>query len=181
MNKTRFTVVAGLILAATASRFIPHPLNFSPIGAIALFGGAQLSDKRTAFLVPLTALFLADLVTGLHVLIPFVYGSFALTVCLGFWLRRDRNPLRVTAAVLAGAFLFFVITNFGVWALLGTYPNTPSGLVACYLAALPYFQNTLLSDLLYSLLLFGSFALAEHRFARLRETSRLGGAALESI
>jgi len=181
MNATRFTVVAGMILAATASRFIPHPHNFSPIGAIALFGGAQLSDKRAAFLVPLTAMFLADLVTGFHVLIPFVYGSFALTVCLGFWLRRERNVWRVTAAALAGSCLFFMITNFGVWALLGTYPRTPAGLVACYIAAIPYFQNTLLSDLLYSLLLFGSFALAEHRFAHLRETGLLNGAALESV
>ena len=181
MNRTRFTVVAGMILAVTASRFIPHPFNFSPIGAIALFGGAQLSDKRAAFLVPLAAMFLADLVTGLHVLIPFVYGSFALTVCLGFWLRRDRNAWRVTAAVLSGAFLFFVITNFGVWALLGTYPQTPAGLVACYVAGIPYFQNTLLSDLLYSLLLFGGLALGEHRFEHLRETRLLGRAALESV
>ena len=105
MNRTRFTVVAGMILAATASRFIPHPLNFSPIGAIALLA-AQLSDKRAAFRVPLTAMFLADLVTGFHVLIPFVYGSFALSVCLGFWLRRERNAWRVTAAALAGLVSF---------------------------------------------------------------------------
>ena len=181
MNATRFTVVVGMILAATASRFIPHPFNFSPIGAIALFGGAQLSDKRAAFLVPLSAMFLADLVTGFHMLIPFVYGSFALSVCLGFWLRRERNVWRVTAAALAGSCLFFTITNFGVWVLLGTYPQTPAGLVACYIAAIPYFQNTLLSDLLYSLLLFGSFALAEYRFAHLRETGLLNGAALESV
>lgn len=176
MNTPRFTVLAGMILAATASQFIPHPPNFSPIGALALFGGAQLSDKRAAFLVPLVAMILADLVTGLHVLIPFVYGSFALTVCLGFWLRCQRNASRVMAVSIAAAFLFFAITNFGVWALLGTYPPTPAGLFACYAAAIPYFQNTLLSNLLYSLLLFGGFALAQHRFPKLREPLGLANA-----
>jgi hypothetical protein len=74
-----------------------------------------------------------------------------------------------------------MITNFGVWVLLGTYPQTPAGLVACYVAAIPYFQNTILSDLLYSLLLFGSFALAEHRFAEFARNRLAWRTALESV
>jgi hypothetical protein len=169
MNRTRYSVLIGMILIGTTARFIPHPQNFSPIGAIALFAGAHLSDKRAAFAVPLTAMFTADLITGFHVLIPFVYGSFALSVCLGGWVRRDRRAWRVMTATVMGSFLFFLITNFGVWALLGTYPPTLNGLEACYLAALPHLRNTLCSDLLYSTLLFGTLALAEHRFAFLRE------------
>jgi len=176
MNTSRFGVVATMILAATAIQAIPHPFNFSSIGAIALFAGAQLNDKRLSFSVPLTAMFLSDLVSGLHLLMPFVYGSFALTVCLGFWLRRERNVWRITTAGVAGAVLFFLITNFGVWALLGTYPQTPSGLLTCYIAGLPYFQNTLISNLVYSTLLFGGFALAEQRFTQLRNPYTLSDA-----
>jgi hypothetical protein len=176
MNTTRFTILAGMMLAALAARFIPHPMNFSPIGAIALFSGAQFRDKRVAFLVPMIPMFLADLATGLHVLIPFVYGSFALSICLGLWLRRDRRPWRVLITALMGAVCFFLITNFGVWWLLGTYPRTATGLATCYVAAIPYFQNTLLSDLFYSGLLFGGFALAEYRFPTVRECVELSRA-----
>jgi hypothetical protein len=169
MNKPRFTVLAGIILAAAASRLIPHPPNFTPVAALALFGGAQYGDKRLAFLVPLAAMFLSDLVLGLSAITPVVYGSFALIVCLGFWLRRSPTGARIGIAAVAGAVLFFVVTNFGVWALGSWYPKTWVGLADCYVAAIPFFRNTLVSDLFYSALLFGGFALAEKRFASLRE------------
>src|SRR5262249_40077846 len=154
-----------------------HPFNFSPIGAMALFSGAQFRDKRLAFLVPLVPMFLADLVSGLHVLIPFVYGSLAVSVCLGFWVRRHRWPGRVLVAVLMCAVCFFLVTNFGVWLLLGTYAPTASGLAICYMAAIPYFQNTLLSDLLFSGLLFGGLALTESGFPKVRESVEVSSAA----
>jgi hypothetical protein len=169
MNKPRFAVLAGMVLAAAAARLIPHPPNFSPIAALALFGGAQFSDKRAAFLVPLAAMFLGDLVLGLHPLIPVVYGSFALITCLGLALRRRRTALRIAGGAGAGAMLFFVLTNLGVWTFGRMYPHTPAGLLECYLAAVPFFQNTLVSDLLYSAVLFGSLALAEKHFTGLRE------------
>ena len=169
MNKPRFLILAGIILAATATRLIPHPPNFSPIAAIALFGGAKFADKRLAFLVPLGAMLLSDLVLGFHRLMPVVYGSFALTVCLGFWVRRHPRAWSIGVAALAAAVLFFVITNLGVWALGSFYAKTPAGLVACYVAAIPFFQNTLVSDLLYAGLLFGGMHGVEQHFARLRE------------
>lgn len=169
MNKPRFLFLVGIILAAAVSRLIPHPPNFSPIAAIALFGGAQFADKRLAFLVPLAAMFLSDLVLGLHSLIPVIYGGFALIVCLGFWLRRRQNVWAIGGAAIVGALLFFVLTNFGVWAIGHLYPKTPAGLVDCYVAAIPFFRNTLLSNLLYSALLFGGLAVAENRFVKLRE------------
>lgn len=169
MKKIRFTVLVGMILAAAISRLMPHPPNFTPIAAVALFGGAQFSDKRAAFFVPLAALLLGDLVLGFHVLMPFVYGSFTLIVGLGFWVRRQRSVGHIAVAALAGAVLFFILTNFAVWAMLDTYPKTAAGLVGCYLAGLPFFANTLLGDGFYNAILFGGLALAEHRFACLRE------------
>lgn len=169
MNKTRFTLLAGMILAAAASRLIPHPPNFTPIAAMALFGGACFSDKRAAFLVPMAGLLASDLVIGLYRLMPAVYGSFALTVCLGFWLRRHRSAWRVAGTSLGSAILFFVLTNFAVWAFGTLYPKTPVGLRECYVAAIPFFRNMLLGDLFYAGVLFGGLALAERRYGILRE------------
>ena len=171
MNKTRFIFLAGMILAAAASRLLPHPPNFTPIAALSLFGGASFGDKRAAFLVPLAGLFLGDLVLGFYSITPVVYGSFALIVCLGFWLRRRQTVWRTAGAAVVGAVLFFVATNFGWWALETAYPKTLTGLIECYVAGIPYFRNTLLGDLLYSGLLFGGLALAEKRWPILAETA----------
>jgi hypothetical protein len=169
MNKPRFTMLVTMILAAAASRLIPHPPSFTVVGAMALFGGTHFSSKRAAFLVPLTGLALSDIVLGFYTITPVVYGSFALTVCLGFWVRRGRSAQRVAIAASASAILFFMLTNFGVWAISGMYPRTASGLVACYVAALPFLQNMFLGNLFYSAILFGAFALAENRFIWLGE------------
>lgn len=178
MHRTRYVVLVGLILAAAASRLLPHPPNFAPIGALALFGGACFASKRLAFLVPLAAMLLSDLAIGLfsgdlslglHGLIPVVYGGFALSVCIGFWLRRRRNAVTIAGAALASSVTFFVLTNFGVWALGSWYPKTWDGLVACYVAAIPFFHNTLLGDAVYVTVLFGGLAIAEHRWPVVRE------------
>jgi hypothetical protein len=161
MGKTRLLVIGGMILAAAASRLIPHPPNFSPITAMALLGGACLVEKRWAFVVPLAALFASDILLGFHRLIPVVYGSFALIVCLGLWLRTRRTAVPIACAALAGSLLFFTLTNFGVWALGTMYPKTTEGLLACYVAAVPFFGNTVLGDAAYVLVLFGGLALAE--------------------
>jgi hypothetical protein len=168
MNKTRLTVLAGMILAAAASRLIPHPPNFTPIAAMALFGGACFSDRRAAFLVPLAGLLASDLVIGFYRLMPIVYGSFALMVCLGFWLRDRRTAWRVAGAGVISAVFFFLVTNFTVWALGSLYPKTPGGLIECYAAAIPFFRNMLLGDLFYAGVLFGGLALAERRYPVLR-------------
>lgn len=157
-------LVCALIAIAAASRLIPHPPNFTPIAALALFGGACFADRRAAFLVPLAGLFLSDLALGLHALMPVVYGAFALIVCLGFALRSRRTIFPIAAATLAASVLFFALSNLGVWALGSSYPRTWEGLVACYIAAIPFFQNSLLGDAFYSAVLFGGLALAERAF-----------------
>ena len=173
MTKPRLLVLVGMILAAAASRLIPHPPNVASITAVALFGGAYLSDKRLAFLVPVAALFLSDLVLGLYSHMEVIYGSFILVVCVGLMLRRKRTPLRLAGAALSSSIIFFVITNFGVWAFGSLYPKTMAGLATCYVAAIPFFQNTLVGDALYTAVLFGGFALAERWIPALRERTTL--------
>jgi hypothetical protein len=164
----RFFLLSGMILVAVLAKCVPHPVNFTPIGAIALFAGAHFTSKRAAYLVPLVALLVSDLITGLHVLIPFVYGCFALNVLLGFWIRRQRSALRTISAIFMGAAVFFLVTNFGSWLAFDTFAKSPAGLLACYASAIPYLINSLLGDLFYSAVLFGGIAFAEYKFPALR-------------
>ena len=159
--KPRLALLITMVFGAAVMRLLPHLPNVTPITAMALFGGAYFSDKRLAFLAPLAALLLSDLILGLHDQMPVVYASFALIVCIGFWLQARRRWLPIAGAALAGSVLFFVTTNFGVWLFGSLYPKNSEGLVACYVAAIPFFGNTLLGDGLYTALLFGGFALAE--------------------
>lgn len=161
-------IVIGLIVAAAASRLVPHPPNVAPIAAMALFSGAHVPDRRLAFAIPLAAMLASDLVIGLHMLLPVVYAAFALIACIGFWLRGRASVLRVAAAALAGSVAFFVITNFGVWALGSLYPRTLDGLITAYVAAIPFFRNTLIGDAAYVALLFGGYALLERAVAASR-------------
>jgi len=166
----RALAIASIVLAAAALRLAPHPMNFAPIGALALFGGAYFSNKRAALAIPLLSLIAGDVFTGFHQLIPFVYASFLVSVSIGFWLRRKRSAPRIGAATLAGATQFFLVTNFALWASsIGSYPKTASGLAACYIAGIPLFWNTLAGDAFYAALFFGAMALAERRFPALRE------------
>lgn len=169
MFKPRHEVLVAMILAAALSRLAPHPPNFAPIGALALFGGAQFSDRRVALLVPLAAMLLSDFFLGFYSHMGWVYGSFALIVGIGLWLRSHRTAWGIAGASLMGSMLFFVITNFGEWLHGSLYAKSFAGLMACYVAALPFFGNTLLGDGCYCAALFGGFALLESRFAILRE------------
>ena len=169
MLKLRPAVLIALIVAAAALRLAPHPANFSPIAAMGLFGGAYLTNRAAGFLAPLAALFLSDLVLGLYAHMEIVYAAMALSVCLGWLLRRNRSPLRVAAATLATSVVFFLVTNFAVWAVGALYPRSLEGLVACFTAAIPFFQNTVVGDLFYSALLFGGFAVAERLAPALRD------------
>lgn len=172
----RTILALAFILIAAALRVAPHPWNFTPIGAMALFSGAVLKDRRLAFGFPLLALFAGDLFTGLYNyrLMLIVYASFALSVAIGFWLRDRRTVARISAATLAGALQFFLVTNFAVWATGLSYQHNLHGLVRCYLSGIPFFWNTLAGDACYALLFFGAFALAECRFPILNEKAPVG-------
>ena len=171
--------LTGLILLAALTRLLPHPPNFSPVEAIALFGGAYFASKQWALVVPLVVMFLSDLALGLvHGGIYFdyftsagfwlVYACIALSTVLGFGLRGKVSGGRVLAYSLAGSVLFFIVTNFGAWLGAPMYPQTVAGLGAAYVAGIPFFQWTVLGTLFYSAVLFGGFALLRHKVPALR-------------
>lgn len=171
MNKSRYILVCGMVLAAAFSRLIPHPPNFTPVAALALFGGASFGDKRAALCLPWVGLFFSDLVLGFYPITPIIYASFALIAFLGMWLRKRPGFWNFTLATAAGAVLFFVLTNFGVWVIDTIYPKTEAGLAHCFVAAIPFFWNTLASDVMYTALLFGAPKLAEKQWPAMAEAA----------
>ncbi len=167
-NKTKFITITILVVAI--SRLLPHPYNFTPIGAMALFGGTFLKDKKIAFGLPLAALLISDLL--LQLIKPgsafyegwfWVYLSFILITPLGFLLGNKLKVQNVIAASLMGSILFFVLTNFGVWTTGLMYPLNGAGLMCCYVSAVPFFGGTIMGDLFFNALLFGVFAIAKWR------------------
>lgn len=177
----RSSVIVTAVLLAAVSRLIPHPPNFTPITALALFGAATLTDRRLAILIPILALFVSDLcIEGMHRMglmaswgiysgMWVTYTAFLLITLIGLLLRHHRTVPAIMGATLVGSVVFFVLTNFGVWASGNLYPRTLEGLLACYTAAIPFFENTLLGDAVYGTVLFGGFALAEQASPILRE------------
>ncbi|OGQ21345.1 MAG: hypothetical protein A3I05_01930 [Deltaproteobacteria bacterium RIFCSPLOWO2_02_FULL_44_10] len=161
MFTLRFRVLATMILLAAATRLLPHPPNFAPITAMALFGGVYFEKRWHAFLVPFVVMIFSDLIIGFHPTILFVYASFALIILIGLSLRKQMTLIRTASAMLGSSILFFLITNFSVWLMYETYPKTLAGLITCYVAAIPFFHNSLVGDLFYSTVLFGGFALAQ--------------------
>ncbi len=158
----RKSAIFIMILLAALTRLIPHPPNFTPIIAVGLFGGAYFSDKRLALIIPMAAMFVADLFLGLHSTLIWVYLALILVVFLGFSLRGKIKLVPVLTTAIGGAALFFLLTNFGVWITGGGYhhPFTLAGLMAVYADGIPFFRNTLVSSLLYTGLLFGVFEIA---------------------
>lgn len=151
----------AVIVIAVLFRFLPHVPNMTPITALALFGGAYL-PRRSALILPLSAMFLSDLVLGFSLVTPFIYGSFLLIILLGRLLRKRQHPGAVILATLTASTLFFLITNFGVWAEGMLYPHTFTGLLDAYVMGLPFFRNTLLGDLVYTGVFFLGFATLRH-------------------
>ncbi|MFN0117722.1 MAG: DUF6580 family putative transport protein [Elusimicrobiota bacterium] len=168
MFQFRFLTIVGMIGLAALSRLIPHPWNFTPVGAMALFAGAQFEQKKHAFLVPLLAVFISDLFLGFYPGIGFVYLSYVSIVFVGFWLKESLIFSRWVFSSMATSVLFFIISNFGVWMSGGLYPLTLSGLAQCFVAAIPFFRNTMVGDFVFSSILFGSFLLASLRFPSLK-------------
>ncbi|HSM10337.1 MAG TPA: DUF6580 family putative transport protein [Lysobacter sp.] len=172
-------VLAALIIVAALTRVLPHPPNFSPIAAIALFGGAYFAARAWAVLVPLAGLLISDLVLasingGLYASwfsgsgIWVIYGCIALTTAMGFGLRGKVTGVRVLGYSLAGSALFFVVTNFAAWLGNPMYPKTAAGLAASYVAGIPFLQWSVLGTLFYAAVLFGGFALLRRQLPVLR-------------
>lgn len=163
----KFLVLAGMVFAAAFVRLIPHPPNFAPIAAMALFGGAYFSKKWAAFAIPLAAMFLTDLILGFHSTMWAVYLSFVLIVVLGMVMIKQKKVTNIFLASVSSSVLFFIITNFAVWATGTFYAKDLSGLAASYIAAIPFFHYTLLGDLFFVTLMFGSFELVKTKYPEL--------------
>jgi hypothetical protein len=170
----RLFVVLCFIVFAAVVRILPHPWNFTPVGAMALFSGAKLGRSWQAFVFPLAALFCGDLFIGLYgvKLMFVVYLSFSISVLIGIAFRRRQSPLPLSLATFLGALQFFLITNFAVWAFGTTYAHNFAGLAACYIAGIPYFGNAFAGDAFYASAFFGGFALLERFSSTLREEQR---------
>ena len=152
----------ALIVVSGFARLLPHPPNFTPVGAMSLFAGAKLPGWQ-AFLVPLLIMAVTDPllslifgIPGYTRLSPFIYGSFMLNVLIGrTLLSRSSSPIRIGSASFLCSLQFFLITNFGVWLGSHFYAQTPAGLAACLTAALPFFGRTMAGDLFFTAVLFG--------------------------
>jgi hypothetical protein len=168
----RFIFISSAILLAAISRLFPHIPNFTPIASMALFGGVYFSDKRLAFIVPLLAMFISDVALeittgwGFHNTLIYVYGAFMITSAIGLYVRKNTNVQTVIAASLISSFLFFIVTNFGVWAANG-FIGGATGLGATYVLGIPFMTNTLVGDLFFNGILFGSFYFAQRKIPAL--------------
>ena len=158
-QRSSIRLVCGLILMGAVARLVPHAWNTTPVMAIALFAGAYL-PKRWGIIIPLIIVAATDVIIGWHNTLPFTWTAFALTGMLAWWIRSKPSAGRIVAASLTGSLLFFFISNFGVWAVGGLYAHTQQGFQECFIAAIPFYRNTLLGDLAYVTAFFGVYALA---------------------
>lgn len=163
INNPRLYKILGLIFFGMISRFVPHPPNFVAINAIALFGICSFGSIRTSFFSIFSVMLLSDVFFGFHSRMFFVYLSYGLIVLMGRWLSPKKSLIRTAALLIASSFLFFIITNFGVWLNDTLYPKNIVGLQICYLAAVPFFVNNVLGSLFYGMVLHGLFALSEQK------------------
>lgn len=179
----RFTVLLSMIFLAAFSRCIPHMPNFSPLGAIGLFGAAYFGRKWQAFLLPLMATWLSDLFINNIIYSRYyhgfvwiekgfywIYGTYLLITIAGLFILRRITAMRITLAALASTTIFYIVTNFACWPGSKIYTHDLSGLTACYIAGIPFLKGTALGDLFYTVVLFGSFSLAQRGFPSLRIT-----------
>ena len=161
---TRTFTVFTLIIIAVFSRLIPHPWNLTAIGSVALFAGAFLKPRSLAFVVPLCAFLITDLILGVHNTMLFTYAAVAICSFLGIRYLQKPRVVTVLGMSLASSLIFYAISNFGVWVMGDLYPLNTLGFVNCFVMALPFLQGQVLGDLLHSALLFGSYAVIAKKF-----------------
>ena len=171
MNKSRLLFAITLICVGVVSRFLPHPPNFTAINSIALFGVwslkchiPHLSQKNqldAGIIAVFVAMCISDYFIGFHATLPFVYLSFAGVILLGYRFSSEKIVSCLPLFSVASSLLFFLLVNFGVWLTTSLYPKTVTGLIICYIAAIPFLTSQILGDLVYGTAMFGSFVLAE--------------------
>ena len=177
----RFIVILSIIVAGAFMRLVPHWPNFTPIAAMALFGGATMGKKALAFIIPLAALFISDIFLGFHMDMVAVYAGFVITVIMGLSIRNKVSFGSVITRSLLASVIFFLLTNFSSWLTMGFYPKNFLGLMEAYAAGLVFFNNgsygisfffnEVLGGLSFNALFFGVFYMAKLRFPSLAKAS----------
>ena len=167
IRSPRFLVLTILIVCAALTRalplLIPHIWNFTAVGALAIFAGAQFTDKRLAFIMPLAAMGLSDVFIGNGFSLV-VYLAFTAMVLCGFLIRKKITVPNVALSSIAGAVLFYLITNFALLYPVSLYPHNMQGIIASYIAALPFLNNMVAGNLIFGSVLFGSFYFLSKRY-----------------
>ena len=179
IKNNNFYLVLGLILIAAFSRLIPHYPNFTPLCSIALFGAKYFSNRHLAYILPIFALWLSDTIINNFVLHEYFegftlfysgffwqYGSFILITLIGRLSLKNISVSKLLGVSISSSLIFFVISNFGVWISSPFYPNTISGLISCYVTAIPFYYGTLGGAIFYSFFLFGSFEFISKRLVK---------------
>ena len=166
-NNLQIVFISLVIIIAALSRMIPHPLNFAPMCAIALFGAAHFSNRWLGFIIPISATFLSDLFINNYIyqsesfIISFnfwSYGSYLLIIIFSLSIyKKNVSLFNLSAGAFGSSLIFYLISNFGVWLTGAMYPLNFQGLVSCYAAAIPFFGNTLMSTFFYFFILFGGY------------------------
>jgi hypothetical protein len=158
LSSTELALAVSLVGLDVLARLAPHAPNFTPLAASALFAGAVLRSRALALAVPLAAMLVSDLVLGGYDwrVMGVVYAALALPALLGRW-GRGRSAIVLAPLALSSSLIFFATTNFAVWTFSGIYTHDLSGLIHCYVAALPFLQNTVMGDVFWTTLLFGGW------------------------
>jgi hypothetical protein len=156
-KKEKIIAIVILVLAGVAYRLFPHPPNFAPVAAISLFSGFYF--RKYFILIPIAVMLISDIFIGLYDwrLMAAVYVSFILVSLIGILMRKNKSVMSLVGCSLAGSILFFVLTNFAVWAFSPWYHHSSQGLMQCYAMAIPFFKNTLAGDLFYASVIFGCY------------------------
>lgn len=146
--------IVGLVLLLAFSRLIPHPPNFTPLGAMAILAGATLKDLRLGIFIPIIAMMISDAIIGFHSSVFYVYAAVTIMVVLSHYCLTRYTVVKLAATAVAAAVVFYLVTNFGAWLSHDMYPHTMNGLWQAYIAGVPFFRNTLLSNLIFTAISF---------------------------
>ena len=166
-NNKELVSVLVIIVAAALFRCIPHPPNFAPTVALALFAGSRLDNRLNALLIVGISMLIGDLILGAHAVMWATYLSLALIVLLGRATSFSSMRRSLIPTALISSTIYFVVTNFAVWHsgwMKALYPATTQGLLDCYTAALPFFGHSVVGDLFYTTVLFGAYKLVTYTY-----------------
>ena len=168
--KSNSVLVLAIITLAAFARLVPSIPNFAPITALAVFGGFAFFNKRLAYLVPMATMLVSDVILALikndwgyafHSAQIVVYLTLLATVAISVFASRKQSVLSIAGSTVIGSLLFFITTNFAVWAMGTLYTHSLAGLGECYVAAIPFLRNSFIADVMYVTAMFGVFALLE--------------------